>query len=69
MSADEIMTPQQVADYIGYSVRSVARWRALGLIRPVGLPRRPRYRRADVDRLLVELAGDGEAGSCAAMPT
>lgn len=68
MDAQDILTPLQVAEYTGYSVRSLARWRARKLIRSVGLEHRPRYRRGDVDALLLGLsepaspAAAGEAG-------
>lgn len=55
MDAHDILTPVEVAEYTGYSVRSLARWRAQKLIRSVGLDRRPRYRRGDVDALLLGL--------------
>lgn len=55
MNPDDILTPEQVAEYTGYSIRSLARWRALGLVQPVGLVHRPRYRRRDLDELLLDL--------------
>lgn len=61
MHAHDILTPVEVAEYTGYSVRSLARWRARKLIRPVGLEHRPRYRRGDVDALLLGLCGLGAA--------
>lgn len=59
MHAHDILTPLQVAEYTGYSTRSLTRWRAKKLIRSVGLEHRPRYRRADVDALLLGLSGLG----------
>ena len=56
MHAHDILTPIEVAEYTGYSTRSLARWRAQRLIRPVGLEHRPRYRRGDVDALLLGLS-------------
>ena len=56
MDAHDILTPFEVAEYTGYSVRSLARWRAQKLIRSVGLEHRPRYRRGDVDALLLGLS-------------
>jgi hypothetical protein len=61
MDAQDILTPVEVAEYTGYSTRSLARWRAQKLIRSVGLERRPRYRRGDVDALLLGLCGLGAA--------
>lgn len=56
MDTRDLLTPIEVAEYTGYSVRSLARWRAQKLIRSVGLDRRPRYRRGDVDDLLLGLS-------------
>jgi hypothetical protein len=56
MDAQDILTPLQVAEYTGYSTRSLTRWRTQKLIRSVGLEHRPRYRRGDVDALLLGLA-------------
>ncbi len=56
MDDRRLLSPREVAAYVGYSVRTISRWRSLGLLDPLGLSHRPRYRRCDVDDLLRELA-------------
>lgn len=58
-SAPEALLPQpylskeQVAQLTGYSLRTVTRMVARGLLRPCG-PRRDRFARAEVDRMMNE---------------
>jgi hypothetical protein len=60
MNDNDLLTPDEAAAYTRYSTRTIARWRALGMLEPLGCYRRPRYRRQDVDAVLEHLAVVGE---------
>jgi excisionase family DNA binding protein len=50
----ELLTPQRAADYLGLSRGAMRMLRATGALEEVWLPGlgRPRFRRADLDRLI-----------------
>lgn len=62
MEQPELMTEQQLADYAQVHVETVRRWRRLKIGPPVvwAGPRRPRYRRTDVDQWM-ERGGPDQA--------
>ncbi|MCB9683438.1 MAG: helix-turn-helix domain-containing protein [Alphaproteobacteria bacterium] len=60
MNDNDLLTPNEAAAYTRYSTRTIARWRAIGMLEPLGCHRRPRYRRQDVDAVLEHLAVAGE---------
>ena len=55
------MTPQQAADYLNISVRTLAGWRQRGIAPPsIKMPSGARrYRKADLDRWIAEHEEDG----------
>ena len=53
--SDALLTAQDLADYLGCNVRSLRRWRHMGLLpAPLLIGGVQRWRRADVDRRLGE---------------
>jgi excisionase family DNA binding protein len=58
---EQLLTPQQAAEYLNISPRTLAAWRQRGVGPPsIKLPSGARrYRRADLDRWLAEHREDG----------
>lgn len=50
------LRPEEAAAYVGFSARSLRRWRSRRWIRVFGLRGRPRYLRQDLDALMEALA-------------
>ena len=55
-NVNSLLTPGEAAQYTRYSARTVRRWRASGWIRPLGFTSRPRYRRDELDVVMLALA-------------